>query len=162
MDTDIGADLDVLPALAPESVDRATRGVGDTHPPVIDDDHDFFIEKDGERFAGVHLLVDMWDARNLDHPLAIEQTLCAAAVAAGATVLSVFHHLFSPNGGVSCIVALAESHISVHTWPERHFAAIDIFTCGACDPYLAIPTLRRFFAPSSLELNEIKRGLHRR
>jgi S-adenosylmethionine decarboxylase len=161
MDTDIGAKQDALPVLAPESVDRATRGLDDLHLSVIDDDHDFFIEKDGERFAGVHLLVDMWGAGNLDNPLAIEQTLRAAAAAAGATVLSVFHHLFSPNGGVSCIVALAESHISVHTWPERHFAAIDIFMCGACDPYLAVPTLRRFFAPFSLELNEIKRGLLR-
>ena len=161
MDTDIGAGLDALPVLAPEPVDRATRGFGDPHPSVIDDDHDFFITKDGERFAGVHLLLDMWDARNLDNPPAIEQALCAAAAAAGATVLSVFHHLFSPNGGVSCIVALAESHISVHTWPGRHFAAIDIFTCGACDPYLAVPTLRRFFAPSCLEIDEVKRGLLR-
>ena len=145
MGTDRAAGLDAFPVLAPGS----------------NDDHDFFIGKDGERFAGVHLLLDMRDARNLDNPPAIEQALRAAAAAAGATVLSVFHHLFSPNGGVSCIAALAESHISVHTWPERYFAAVDIFTCGACDPYLAVPTLRRFFAPSSVRIDEKKRGLVR-
>ena len=54
---------------------------------------------------------------------------------------------------------LAESHISIHTWPERDFAAIDIFMCGECDPYKAIPALKKGFAPDRVQLAEHKRGL---
>ncbi len=81
-----------------------------------------------------------------------------AAVTAGATILHSHFHHFSPNGGVSGVVVLAESHISIHTWPERGFAAIDIFMCGACDPHDAIPVLRRAFSPGRVDLNEERRG----
>jgi S-adenosylmethionine decarboxylase proenzyme len=65
---------------------------------------------------------------------------------------------FSPNGGVSGVVVLAESHISIHTWPERDFAALDIFVCGDCDPHLAIPVIQEAFAPSRIDLDEQRRG----
>ena len=68
-------------------------------------------------------------------------------------VLGDTFHRFSPQG-VTGIVAIAESHISIHTWPERDFAAIDIFVCGACDPYKAVPVLRRAFAAESVQLTE--------
>jgi len=54
---------------------------------------------------------------------------------------------------------LAESHISIHTWPERDFAAVDIFMCGACDPYKAIPLLKAAFKPGFINLNEQRRGM---
>ena len=126
---------------------------------VVENDRDFFVEKDGVRFAGIHLLLEMWGASNLDDPGAIEQVLNDAAAASGATVLHGHLHHFSPSGGVSGIVVLAESHISIHTWPERAFAAIDLFMCGVCDPYMAVPTLREFFAPSAVQMTEQKRGL---
>lgn len=113
-----------------------------------DDRKDYFVEKDGMKFAGTHLLVDLWDARNLDDPEQIDRTLCEAAVTAGATILHSHFHHFTPNGGVSGVVVLAESHISIHTWPERNFAAVDIFMCGACDPHLAIPVMQRLFQPA--------------
>ena len=56
------------------------------------------------------------------------------------------------------VVVLAESHISIHTWPERDFAAIDVFMCGECDPYLSIPVLRGAFAPSRIDIDEQRRG----
>jgi S-adenosylmethionine decarboxylase len=161
MDTDTAVRPEEPPVHMPRSVDRTAKNRGNSRPSVAEGDHDFFVEKDGERLAGIHLLLDMWNARNLENPQKIELAFRAAAKAAGATVLSVFHHSFSPSGGISCIAALAESHISVHTWPERDFAAIDIFMCGTCDPYLAASTLRRFFAPSSVEMTEQKRGLLR-
>ena len=64
-----------------------------------------------------------------------------------------------PNGGVSGVVVLAESHISIHTWPERDFAAVDIFMCGACDPHHSIPVLQAAFKPSRVSLDEQRRGL---
>ena len=96
---------------------------------------DYFVEKDGVKFAGTHLLLDFWGARNLIDPEAIGRSLCNAAEAANATVLHSHFHHFGPDGGVSGVLVLAESHISIHTWPERNFAAVDIFMCGACDPY---------------------------
>ncbi len=95
---------------------------------------DYFVEKDGVKFAGTHLLVDLWGASNLADPALIDRACRQAALAAGATILHSHFHHFSPNGGVSGVVVLAESHISIHTWPERDFAAVDIFMCGACDP----------------------------
>ena len=67
----------------------------------------------------------------------------------------------APNGGVSGVLVLAESHISIHTWPERDFAAVDIFMCGACNPYHSLPVLKEVFAPKSILLSEQRRGLIR-
>ena len=60
---------------------------------------------------------------------------------------------------MSGVVVLAESHISIHTWPERGYAAIDLFMCGKADPYKAIPSLKAAFAPSGIQVSESKRGL---
>lgn len=122
------------------------------------DRKDYFVERDGMRFAGLHLLVDLWGANHLDDPDHIDTSLCAAARAAGATILHSHFHHFSPNGGVSGVVVLAESHISIHTWPERGFAAVDLFMCGTCDPYLSVPVLREAFAPASVRVDEMRRG----
>ena len=126
---------------------------------VMEVQKDYFVERDGVKFAGMHLLVDLWGASNLADPELIDRSLRMAAVAAGATILHSHFHHFSPNGGVSGVVVLAESHISIHTWPERDFAAVDIFMCGECDPYLSIPVLRAAFKPSTVNLDEQRRGL---
>ena len=131
---------------------------GDSHS-GLDVQKDYFVSKDGVTFAGTHLLLDFWGARNLTDPELIDRALRDAAEAADATILHAHFHHFSPNGGVSGVVVLAESHISIHTWPERDFAAIDIFMCGACDPYRSIPLLKAAFAPDHIGLNEQRRGL---
>lgn len=121
-------------------------------------DEDYFVEQDGMRFAGTHLLVDFWGAENLNEPSFVEAALCQAAEAAGATVLSSHAHMFSPNG-VTAIAVLAESHISIHTWPERGFAAIDIFMCGKCQPIKTIGPLKEAFVPDKVVLSENRRGV---
>jgi S-adenosylmethionine decarboxylase len=120
---------------------------------------DYFVQKDGVKFAGTHLLIDLWGASNLTDPDHIDRALREAAEASGATILHGHFHHFSPNGGVSGVLVLAESHISIHTWPERAFAAIDIFMCGACDPYHGLPALKAAFQPSSVNLGAQRRGL---
>jgi S-adenosylmethionine decarboxylase len=107
---------------------------------------DYFVEKDGVKFAGTHLLLDLWGSSNLTE-------------AAEATILHSHFHHFGPDGGVSGVLVLAESHISIHTWPERDFAAVDIFMCGACNPYHSLPVLKETFAPKSILLSEQRRGL---
>jgi S-adenosylmethionine decarboxylase len=120
---------------------------------------DYFVERNGLRYAGTHLLIDLWKAKGLDNLALVEQALREAVTAAGATLLNIHLHHFSPNGGISGVAVLAESHISIHTWPEREFAAIDIFMCGSCDPYKAVPVLRRMLETDSIQLNEQRRGL---
>ena len=117
-----------------------------------------FIERDGVRFAGTHLLIEFWEADGLMDLAAIEAALARAAEAAGATVLHSYLHPFGPEMGVSGVVVLAESHISIHTWPEQRYAAIDVFMCGECDPYKAIPALERMFTPGRVSIAEHRRG----
>lgn len=134
-----------------------TRDAEGTH--VDEAQKDYFIERDGVRFAGMHLLVDLWEADALDDPAHVDAALRAGAEAAGATILHGHFHHFTPNGGVSGVLVLAESHISIHTWPERGYAAIDIFMCGACDPHLALPHLKAAFRAGRVELSEQRRGV---
>jgi S-adenosylmethionine decarboxylase len=119
---------------------------------------DYFVERDGMKFAGTHLLVDLWGATNLDDPNHIDAALRESAIISGATILHSHFHHFSPNGGVSGVLVLAESHISIHTWPEKNFAAIDLFMCGACDPNKAIPVLQAAFQPDRIVRDEQRRG----
>ena len=120
---------------------------------------DYFVTKDGQTFAGHHLLVEVWDGQNLTDPEEIDAILRRAATASGATILNSQMHHFSPYGGVSGVVLLAESHISIHTWPERSYAAVDIFMCGDCDPSLALPVLKDGFKAPKLQVQEIRRGI---
>ena len=123
-----------------------------------DERTDYFVHRDGMTFAGTHLLVDLWGAGRLDDPAHIDAALREAAIVAGATILHSHFHHFTPNGGVSGVVVLAESHISIHTWPERNFAAVDLFMCGVCDPHLSIPVLQAAFSPERVDVNEQRRG----
>ena len=127
--------------------------------PSVEVAKDYFVEKDGVKFAGMHLLVDLWGARNLTDPATIDRTLSEAAEAAGATILHSHFHHFTPNGGVSGVVVLAESHISIHTWPDANYAALDVFMCGSADPDACIPVLREAFSAKRVGVNEILRGL---
>lgn len=120
---------------------------------------DHFIRKDGVEFAGTHLLVELWGATNLTDCARIEAALLDGARKAGATILHSYMHPFGPEMGVSGVVVLAESHISIHTWPERGYAAIDLFMCGKADPYKAIPVLKAAMQPTHAQISESKRGL---
>lgn len=122
------------------------------------DRKDFFIQKDGERFAGTHLLIDVKNGQRLDDLAHIDATLRACVEAAGATLLSIDLHHFTPNGGVSGVAILAESHISIHSWPEYGYAALDVFMCGAAHPRAAVPVLKQAFATEAVLVEEVRRG----
>ena len=128
-------------------------------PVVRSPQKDYFVSRDGLVYAGTHLLIDLWGARHLDDIVVIETALRDAVAACGATLLHLHLHHFSPNNGVSGVAVLAESHMSVHTWPERGYAAFDVFMCGSCDPYAAIEVLREALKPERVQLAEQKRGL---
>jgi S-adenosylmethionine decarboxylase len=110
--------------------------------------------------TGTHLLADfhgvakelLRDARTL------ERLLRDAAQQAGAHVLSSHFHSFGEEEGVTGVVLLSESHISIHTWPESAFAAIDVFMCGSAKPQRAIAELTRALVPKRHWVKEAARG----
>ena len=77
---------------------------------------------------------------------------------AGATLLHIHLHHFTPNGGVSGVAVLAESHISIHSWPEYGYAALDVFMCGRTNPRAAIDVLKEAFEPRKVVVKEQLRG----
>lgn len=84
--------------------------------------------------AGLHAIIELYDCPHdlLDDEAHVRETICQAAEVAGANLLNLSSHGFSPHG-VTALALLAESHISIHTWPELGYAAADIFTCGRQD-----------------------------
>ena len=111
------------------------------------------------KYAGIHLIVELWKAKNLTSLSQIENILRKAVEACKAHLLKIDLHKFSPNGGVSGMAIIEESHISVHTWPEYEYAALDIFVCGTIDPYKALPVIKEGFAPKNMQVVEVKRGI---
>lgn len=123
-----------------------------------DHDKDFFVVRDGIKFAGTHLIIDVYGGSFLDDLEHVEKALRAAVVAAGATLLHIHLHHFTPNGGISGVAVLAESHISIHTWPECGYAALDVFMCGEANPHATVEILRDTFAPERIAVEEHLRG----
>lgn len=108
---------------------------------------------------GLHLLIDFWGCANMQDEEGIGRTLRDAAAACGATVLDVHLHTFGEKGGVTGVATLAESHISIHTWPEIDYVALDVFVCGACRPWAALEVLEDFFRPARREIGAHERGI---
>lgn len=123
-----------------------------------DERKDFFIERAGTRFAGTHLIIDLIGASRLDDLEHIEATLRRCVEVSKATLLHIHLHHFTPNGGVSGVAVLSESHISIHSWPEADYAALDVFMCGESEPHNAIEVLREAFTPSDIRVGEYLRG----
>ncbi len=110
-------------------------------------------------YDGRHLLADLYGCPVLDDVALIETALRAAADSAGATVIGLHLHHFGQGQGVTGVALLAESHMSIHSWPEHGYAAIDIFLCGARhDPAAALATLARHLAPERMTRTMVRRG----
>jgi S-adenosylmethionine decarboxylase len=124
---------------------------------AIDDRKDHFATRNGVRCAGVHLIIDLHGASRLNDIDHIEATLRHCVEAARATLLHIHLHHFQPSG-VSGVAVLAESHISIHTWPEAGYAALDVFMCGSASPDACIPVLRQAFSAERVGVNELLRG----
>jgi S-adenosylmethionine decarboxylase proenzyme len=109
---------------------------------------------------GKHIIVEMYDCdkRKLNNHVQVQKFMVGAAQAAKATVVRADFHQFNPYG-VSGAVIIAESHLTIHTWPEYGYAAVDVFTCGdEIDPWVCVQHLIKVFQPKSHQAIEMKRG----
>jgi len=110
---------------------------------------------------GRHVAVDTWGIQfeKLNDPDWLQAQMVEAAEASGATVLSVQARQFEPQGA-TVLVMLSESHLSIHTYPERGFAAIDCYTCGqTVDPQVAIDHLVAVLQPRQTYAKKLIRGV---
>lgn len=107
---------------------------------------------------GVHILLDLHGPVTLTDKARLDAALLGAARAGGATVLSCHLHEFGEGGGITGVALLAESHISIHTWPERDYAAVDIFMCGSADARAAADHLVTALEPRRVNRTEVLRG----
>nr|WP_307728065.1 adenosylmethionine decarboxylase [Massilia terrae] len=98
------------------------------------------------------------DAALLSDPARIDVLLREAALAAGARILHGHFHNFGAGMGVTGVLLLAESHISIHTWPEHGFAAVDIFMCGAAQPERALGIIDAALQPLARNVKTVERG----
>lgn len=126
------------------------QSTSETNLELVTQDH--FVRRNGIVFAGTHLIFDFWGASQLDNLELMEAALRESVDVAGATLLHIHLHHFTPNGGISGVAVLAESHISVHTWPERGYAAFDVFMCGDAEPEKTIPVLKKAFHPDQVKI----------
>jgi S-adenosylmethionine decarboxylase len=110
--------------------------------------------------VGSHILADFYGiaADRLRDSAALEGLLREAAISAGAKVLGSHFHSFGTAKGITGVVLLAESHISIHTWPESDFAAVDIFMCGNANPQWALETLVHALNPTQQHIEVAARG----
>ena len=109
---------------------------------------------------GQHLLIEFRGCEGsvLNDSSALQALMERAVEAARATIVNSVFHTFAPQG-VTGVVVVEESHFSVHTWPEHGYVAVDVYTCGECDPQLAREVLRVGLAATSVEWMLIERGL---
>jgi len=111
---------------------------------------------------GTHLVLELKDCRRelLTDLNFLRSTLLSAAREAGATIMGDSFHYFDPYDGVSGVVIIAESHLSIHTWPEYGYAAVDIFTCGSSLlAGRAVDLLVNALESRNASIVELKRGI---
>ncbi len=91
----------------------------------------------------------------------ITNVVKAAALNAGATIVGDFAHKYDHGNGISYILIVKESHISIHSWPEHRYASVDVYTCGQVDPWQIFNEIARFLSPNVVSAVEVRRGVMR-
>ncbi len=111
------------------------------------------------RTEGKHIIMDVSGCKpNLLNNLTfLKKLLVEAAERANATILNVAFHHFTPQG-VSGVVVISESHLSIHTWPEYGYAALDFYTCGVTDPKAACQFVADTLGANHIQVTVVSRG----
>jgi S-adenosylmethionine decarboxylase len=127
---------------------------------VFNPAEDFKEEREMKKL-GRHLIAEFADCngQKLADVDFIEDCLNEAVRKSGATIVRSVFHRYNPQG-VSGVIVIAESHLSIHTWPEYNYAAVDFFTCGdSVDPYKAYEYMKQMLDSKTSHLNELDRGI---
>ncbi len=164
----LGMDLTRSSTAQKEDFDRtallAQNAVSGSRRPFAgrpsDEGEDVCARRESDK-AGRHLIIDLFGASRLDDVGHIEQTLKRCVDVSGATLVHSHIHDLAPGCGVTGVAVLAESHISIHTWPENGYAALDVFMCGDAKPHSCIEVLEQAFAADSVVVKSHQRGLDR-
>ncbi|MFC0469512.1 adenosylmethionine decarboxylase [Halalkalibacter kiskunsagensis] len=109
---------------------------------------------------GRHVISELWgcNVEKLNNMSFIEQVFVDAALKSGAEVREVAFHKFAPHG-VSGVVIISESHLTIHSFPEHGYASIDVYTCGDLDPNVAANYIAEQLSAKSSEVIEVPRGM---
>ena len=109
---------------------------------------------------GRHVIAELWECGfdKLNDVNFIERTFVEAALKSGAEVREVAFHKFAPQG-VSGVVIISESHLTIHSFPEHGYASIDVYTCGDLDPTIAAKYIADALGSQTREMTEIPRGM---
>ena len=119
---------------------------------------DYFITEKNIIFAGTHIILDLWNCSFSNKIASLRKMIKQAAKISRSNILHMHMHRFGKEQGISGVAVLAESHISVHTWPERNYIAFDMFMCGNTYPELASEFLIAMLKPKRKKVEIIKRG----
>ncbi|ARK31688.1 adenosylmethionine decarboxylase [Halalkalibacter krulwichiae] len=109
---------------------------------------------------GRHVIAELWgcNVEKLNNMSYIEQVFVDAALKSGAEVREVAFHKFAPHG-VSGVVIISESHLTIHSFPEHGYASIDVYTCGDLDPNIAANHITESLGATNSEVIEVPRGM---
>lgn len=107
---------------------------------------------------GHHLIMDLIMPKFTADAKHVDCVLREAVRAVGAQLVTLEVHGFGTGAGVTGVAVLAESHLSFHSWPERDYAALDMFVCGGLDPRACIPVLQSGFDPEEMRIQLFARG----
>ena len=107
---------------------------------------------------GKHLLLEVYDVKFdlLNDVISLQETMENGINRANMTILNIFSHCFLPQG-CTIVIALSESHVSCHTWPENGSIAIDVYTCGDGNPKLIAIELLKYLDSNNFRLREVDR-----
>ena len=122
----------------------------------------YFFEVGKLEALGKHVILELHDCdrKCLSNCEFLRATLLEACRRAGATILGNSFHVFSPYNGVSGVIIIAESHLSIHTWPEYSYAAVDIFACGnSLHPERAVEFMVHELKAGNHSIIELERGI---
>jgi S-adenosylmethionine decarboxylase len=107
---------------------------------------------------GTHLLLEVYDVdfKILNDVISLQKVMEKGITRAKMTILNIFSHCFLPQG-CTIVIALSESHVSCHTWPENGCVAIDVYTCGEGNPRLVVIELLKYLNSDNYNLREVNR-----
>ena len=111
-----------------------------------------------QNLRAIHIIADFYNVTNLPDIKKIELEMINAAKLSNSKILNTSFHQFKNMNGVTGVIILAESHISIHTWPEISFVSIDAFMCGDTKPMKSIEYLKKVFIPLKSDIKELERG----